>query len=72
MTASSKSIATLSRSEPAKGSRRAGGAIRFSFDFDEEMAAELRARASAQGISLNELVRTYCQWGLDEESKPAS
>lgn len=35
--------------------------------FEADLFEQLATRAQAQRVSLAELVRTYCQWGIDTE-----
>lgn len=61
--------AIRARKEPAQGRRKALHSGReFGIIFDDEMAAAIRRRAARYGISFAEQVRTYCQWGLENDS----
>lgn len=52
---------------PARGRPR-NGMIQVCVRFDTEMMESLRATAKREGRGLTEVVRTYCQWGIDAES----
>jgi len=54
----------------AKGTRpkkRGAYPVVSTVGFDEETWVRMQAAAVRNKCSMSELVRTYCQWGLDEE-----
>lgn len=58
-------IAKAAGTRPKK--RMRGDNTYVSFGIDLETYAILRAKASAQNTSIPELVRTFIQWGLDND-----
>lgn len=59
--------AIYSRKEPARGVLRPCGNIEIGLRMPPDMFEEIRARAKKEGGTVSEIVRTYCEWGLEAE-----
>lgn len=58
------------RREPGRGS--APAVRRFSIGFDDETAADVRALASADGVSFAEKTRQLVEWGIEAVNQEGS
>lgn len=59
------------RKVPARGHPRKDGTIEAGIRFEADLFEEMRALAVKRRTTLSEIVRTFCQWGLDVENKEA-
>lgn len=42
--------------------------LMFFVQTNDEMMAAVRARAAKSGVSMSELIRTYIEWGLENDN----
>jgi hypothetical protein len=56
------------RGQKAIGGRRQGfGLVSIKIAFDDDMFAAIAESALAKNVSFAEVVRTYCEWGLEND-----
>lgn len=63
-----KQLVRIAKANGYSSGKRVRGKMNYvTLGVDNEMRELLRAKAIAQNTSMPELIRTYIQWGLDNE-----